>query len=142
MTGRRPSYWANEPWEGRENGRLLPFVSLFIAIPTYLFVRLLARTVPDYQVTPVIDNDAASQLRASKHSRSARLVAWFVTSSRRSFLYAQAHRDGPVCRFIPSCGEYSILAVEKHGLLHGLWMTGDRLRRCRPAYIGDYLDFP
>jgi hypothetical protein len=143
MTSRRPVYWANEPWEGRYDGRLLPFVSMFIAVPTYLLVRLLARTVPDYHATrAVIDGDVASQLRVSKHPRSARLVAWFVTSSRRSSLYVDAHRDGPRCRFIPSCGEYSILAVEKHGLWRGLWMTGDRLRRCSPSYVGDYLDFP
>jgi len=143
MISRRPIYWANEPWEGLDNGRLLPFVCLFIAVPTYLFVRLLARTVPDYHaIQPVINGDVAGRLRVHKHSRSARLVAWLVTSSRRSSLYARAHRDGPKCRFIPSCGEYSILAVEKHGLWRGLWMTGDRVRRCSPSYVGDYLDFP
>ena len=58
MISRRPIYWANEPWEGLDNGRLLPFVCLFIAVPTYLFVRLLARTVPDYHaIQPVISGD-------------------------------------------------------------------------------------
>jgi hypothetical protein len=143
MTSRRPVYWANEPWESRTDGRLLPFVSIFIAVPTYLFARLLAHTVPDYHATrSVIDGDGTHPLRVPRHPHSARVVAWCVTSSRRSSLYAQAHRDGPVCRFIPSCGEYSILAVEKHGLWRGLWMTGDRLRRCSPSYPGDYLDFP
>lgn len=143
MTSRRPVFWANEPSEGRDNGRLLPFVCLFVAVPTYLFVRLLERLVPDYpEVRAVIDGGGASLRRVSKHPRSARLVAWFVTSSRRSSLYLHAHRDGPQCRFIPSCGEYSILAVDKHGLWCGLWMTGDRLRRCSPFHVGDYLDFP
>ena len=33
-----------------------------------------------------------------------------------------------VCRFTPSCSEYFILSVRKHGPLRGLW-SGIRLRR-------------
>lgn len=143
MISRRPIYWANEPREGVDPGRLLPLLCLLVAVPTYLFVRLLARTVPDYRAAQRPPSaDAGSRFGVYRHSRSARFVAWFVTSSRRSSLYAGAHRDGPRCRFIPSCGEYSILAVEKHGLWRGLWMIGDRVRRCSPSFVGDYLDFP
>lgn len=37
-----------------------------------------------------------------------------------------------VCRFSPSCSEYSIGSVEKHGIRDGLWLTQDRLSRCAP----------
>lgn len=35
-----------------------------------------------------------------------------------------------LCRFEPSCSEYSARAVERHGLLRGLQLTVDRLSRC------------
>src|SRR5262245_29763385 len=100
----RPVYWANEPDDLRADGWLLPFVSTFLAIPTYLFGLLLARVVPDYPTAPdTLDRNPRPD-RA--HNRSARVVAWFVTSSRRSALYKRAYRAGHRCHFIPSCGEY------------------------------------
>ena len=35
------------------------------------------------------------------------------------------------CRFHPTCSEYSIAAVERHGTWQGLRLTIDRLSRCR-----------
>jgi putative membrane protein insertion efficiency factor len=37
-----------------------------------------------------------------------------------------------VCRFEPSCSEYFILAVEKHGPAHGAWKGVCRVCRCHP----------
>lgn len=34
------------------------------------------------------------------------------------------------CRFEPSCSEYMILALEKYGLVKGLFKGIDRLKRC------------
>lgn len=39
---------------------------------------------------------------------------------------------GTRCRFHPSCSQYSIEAVEKHGLIRGLILTFKRLGRCHP----------
>ena len=36
------------------------------------------------------------------------------------------------CRFLPSCSEYAALAVERHGVLRGSWLTAKRLMRCHP----------
>jgi len=36
------------------------------------------------------------------------------------------------CRFVPSCSEYSIQAFRKHGLIKGIWLTVNRLRKCHP----------
>ncbi|MEQ9406436.1 MAG: membrane protein insertion efficiency factor YidD [Fuerstiella sp.] len=45
---------------------------------------------------------------------------------------------GPTCRFHPTCSEYFILAVRKHGLVigtcKGLW----RIARCHPWHPGGY----
>ena len=36
------------------------------------------------------------------------------------------------CRFYPSCSHYSQEAVEKYGVLKGIWLGVRRLGRCRP----------
>ncbi len=38
--------------------------------------------------------------------------------------------DGPSCSFQPTCSGYSRDAVHRHGVVEGILMTGDRLRRC------------
>ena len=36
------------------------------------------------------------------------------------------------CRFYPSCSHYSQEAVEKYGIVKGIWLGIKRLGRCRP----------
>ena len=49
---------------------------------------------------------------------------------------------GPRCRFHPSCSHYAIEALEKHGLLRGLWLSLRRLLRCQPWPPGGYDPVP
>ena len=44
----------------------------------------------------------------------------------------------PLCRFYPSCSEYFILAVEKHGPVRGAWKGLGRICRCHPWHPGGY----
>ena len=39
---------------------------------------------------------------------------------------------GPRCRFIPSCSEYGLEAIARHGPWKGGWLTFNRLCRCHP----------
>ncbi len=39
---------------------------------------------------------------------------------------------GPRCRFIPSCSEYGLQAINRHGPWKGGWLTLKRLSRCHP----------
>lgn len=43
-----------------------------------------------------------------------------------------------VCRFYPSCSQYSIDAVERYGAVKGLWMTIVRLLKCNQFFPGGY----
>ena len=44
----------------------------------------------------------------------------------------------PSCRYYPSCSEYFILAVRKHGPVRGAWRGVCRVCRCNPWYPGGY----
>ena len=39
---------------------------------------------------------------------------------------------GNRCRYVPSCSEYAQQALQKHGVVKGLWLTAKRLSRCHP----------
>jgi hypothetical protein len=36
------------------------------------------------------------------------------------------------CRFLPTCSEYAIEALRKHGAMHGAWLSARRILRCHP----------
>jgi len=36
------------------------------------------------------------------------------------------------CRYVPTCSEYSIQAFKKYGLIKGMWLTINRIRKCHP----------
>ncbi len=42
----------------------------------------------------------------------------------------------PCCRFIPTCSEYALEAIEKYGAAKGGFLALKRLLRCHPFYRG------
>ena len=49
---------------------------------------------------------------------------------------------GPSCRFYPSCSQYAMLAVERHGALKGSGLALWRVLRCNPWNPGGVDDVP
>jgi putative membrane protein insertion efficiency factor len=43
-----------------------------------------------------------------------------------------------VCRFTPTCSEYTKQAIEKYGFLKGAWLGTKRICRCHPWNPGGY----
>ena len=46
------------------------------------------------------------------------------------------------CKFIPTCSNYMIEALEEHGLIKGLFLGIKRILRCNPFVKGGYDPVP
>ncbi|MBX3648329.1 MAG: membrane protein insertion efficiency factor YidD [Rhodocyclaceae bacterium] len=60
----------------------------------------------------------------------------------RTYRLAISPLVGRNCRFHPSCSEYAIEALEKHGGYRGLWLATKRVSRCHPWHPGGYDPVP
>jgi putative membrane protein insertion efficiency factor len=56
----------------------------------------------------------------------------------RGYKWAISPMFPAACRYVPTCSEYAMEAVERFGVLRGGWMAGARLMRCHPFVRGGY----
>jgi uncharacterized protein len=65
--------------------------------------------------------------------------AKFVTLQfLRAYKWAISPMFPPSCRYVPTCSEYAIEAVERYGAVRGGWMALGRLLRCHPFARSGY----
>lgn len=60
----------------------------------------------------------------------------------RVYQYAISPFLGRSCRFHPSCSEYAVESLQRHGVVKGLLLAIRRVGRCHPWHPGGYDPVP
>ncbi len=60
------------------------------------------------------------------------LLTWLLLLPIHFYRYCISPLTPPACRFTPTCSQYAIEALKKHGPFYGLYLTIRRLLRCHP----------
>ncbi len=67
-----------------------------------------------------------------------RALLWLIRAYRRD---VSPHLPSS-CRFVPTCSQYALDAVEQYGAARGGWMALKRILRCNPFHKGGYDPVP
>jgi uncharacterized protein len=62
----------------------------------------------------------------------------FVLRLLRGYKWALSPLLPPACRYVPTCSDYAMEAVDRHGVFRGSLMTIWRVLRCHPFVPGGY----
>ena len=67
-----------------------------------------------------------------------RLMLWLIRYYRVNI----SPMHPPCCRFVPTCSQYALEAVEKYGAVKGGYLALRRILRCHPLHKGGYDPVP
>ena len=67
---------------------------------------------------------------------------FFVSGAIRLYQLCLRPVLGPNCRFAPSCSDYALEAVARHGAFRGAWLAARRIGRCNPWHPGGHDPVP
>ena len=62
----------------------------------------------------------------------ARVLAWPLLALVWLYRLVISPWLGNNCRYDPSCSEYALEALRKHGVFRGTWLAARRIGRCHP----------
>jgi putative membrane protein insertion efficiency factor len=65
-----------------------------------------------------------------------RLLAGLLLLGVAAYRVVLSPLMGGACRFTPSCSEYAVQALRRHGGVRGFRLTAARIARCRPGVPG------
>ncbi|KPK82168.1 MAG: membrane protein insertion efficiency factor [Gemmatimonas sp. SM23_52] len=68
----------------------------------------------------------------------ARLLVMLI----RGYQLAVSPLLPPSCRYTPSCSQFAVEALQRHGALKGSWLAVCRVCRCHPFRPGGYDPVP
>lgn len=69
-------------------------------------------------------------------------MGWLITSLVRLYQILISPLLGPSCRYTPTCSNYMIDAIERHGAFKGFMMGIARVLRCHPFAKGGFDPVP
>lgn len=71
------------------------------------------------------------------------IIRWYQqTLSLDSGIMKMVFPNAGVCRFTPTCSQYAYGAIERYGIMTGLFLAFKRIIRCHPGTPGGYDPVP
>lgn len=71
-------------------------------------------------------------MNQSKKASLRSFLIWLPTKLIRLYQICLSPYMGRQCRYTPTCSNYALEALRKHGLLKGSWLAFRRILRCAP----------
>ena len=71
-------------------------------------------------------------MNESKRASLRSLTIWLPVKLIRLYQITLSPYMGRQCRYTPTCSNYALEALRKHGLLRGGWLAVKRILRCAP----------
>lgn len=71
-----------------------------------------------------------------------RVCTVVLVAAIRVYQYLVSPWIGSNCRYSPTCSEYAVIALQRHGVVRGASLTIRRLARCRPGGRSGYDPVP
>jgi hypothetical protein len=71
-------------------------------------------------------------MNESKKASLRSLTIWLPVKLIRLYQITLSPYMGRQCRYTPTCSNYALEALQKHGLLRGSWLAVKRILRCAP----------
>ena len=71
-------------------------------------------------------------MNESKKASLRSLTIWLPVKLIRLYQITLSPYMGRQCRYTPTCSNYALEALRKHGLLRGSWLALKRILRCAP----------
>lgn len=71
-------------------------------------------------------------MNESKKASLRSLTIWLPVKLIRLYQITLSPYMGRQCRYTPTCSNYALEALRKHGLLRGGWLALKRILRCAP----------
>ena len=91
------------------------------------------------QLEPDQHLDPFAQTSRSRHSLVAKALMGVVTGYQR---HISPLKGGQTCRFYPSCSQYALEAIRKHGATKGTFLAVRRVLKCQPLHPGGFDPVP
>jgi putative membrane protein insertion efficiency factor len=77
-----------------------------------------------------------------RHAASNPVIDHLLIGSLRAYKRWVSPLLGPRCRFVPTCSEYAIGAIQRFGAWRGGWLALRRIGRCHPLNPGGHDPVP
>lgn len=94
---------------------------------------------PSTTLEKPLESDPFQQRSRSHHSLVARALMGAVTGYQRHISPLKA---SPTCRFYPTCSQYALEAIRKHGASRGTFLAVRRVLKCQPLHPGGFDPVP